>query len=366
MEIFIEKNSLNFKLVKEIQKKYQVQIIPSYEEFKWEIKSFPELITIGKKRLFLINYKGSFFKPCPGTKSYFCCGYKIFHFGEGCPLDCSYCILQVYLNRPGLKIWANLIEEGLPELAKILNFYKEKKQVLRIGTGEFADSLALENVAKVSQILINFWKELDPLAILELKTKIFLSKNYFSKLKPDPRIIFAWSVNTEKIINEEEKGTASLSSRLKSAQIAANYGFTVAFHFDPIIFYETAEEEYPKVLEKILNIIPLDKIAWISFGTLRYPKELKDIAERRFPFTKVYSQEFIEGLDKKRRYFIDLRKRLYNSFKKLLNDVKDKVTFYFCMEGKTIWEEILNKKITSSFEVAYLLDKVALKLCGEK
>ncbi len=366
MEIFIEGNSLDFQLAKEIQKRFPVQIIPSYEEFKWETKSLPELITIGKKRLFLINYKGNFFKPCPGTTHYLCCNYKIFHFGEGCPLDCSYCILQIYLNRPGLKIWANLIERGLPELAKILNFYKKKRQILRIGTGEFADSLALENIINVSQILINFWKEVDPLAILELKTKTSISKSYFSQLKPDPRIIFAWSVNTEKIINEEEKGTAKLSSRLKSAQMAANYGFSVAFHFDPIIFYEYAEEEYPKVLEKILETIPLDKIAWISFGTFRYPKELKDIAEKRFPSTKIYSQEFIEGLDKKRRYFIDVRKRLYYSFQKLLNQAKNIVTFYFCMEGKRMWEEIFNKKITSSLEVANLLDKVALKLCTEK
>lgn len=366
MEIFVEESVLSFQLTKEILKNYPVKVIPSYEDFQWEEKPFPELVSIGKKRLFLMLYKGGFFKNCPGTKIYFCCGYKIFHFGEGCPLDCSYCILQFYLNRPGLKIWANLIEDGLTELSKILEEHKKKNEVLRIGTGEFADSLALESVCKVSEILINFWKDSNPLAVLELKTKIALSENYFTKFQSDPRIIFAWSVNTEKIIKEEEKGTSSLEKRIESAKNAVKCGFTVAFHFDPIIFYEDAEKDYPQVLEKILNSIPLENIAWISLGTLRYPKNLKVIAESRFPKTKIYSQEFIEGLDGKKRYFIDLRKKLYSSFKKLIDKTKDKVTYYFCMEGERMWEEILGKRIDSSLEVKAMLDKVALKLCYGK
>ncbi len=367
MQIFVEESALSYSLTQEIiNKGYSVNIIPSYEKFFWGYKPFPELISVGKNFLFLINYKGKFFRKCPGTKNYFCCGYKIFHFGEGCPFDCSYCILQAYFNRPGLKLWANIIEDGFSELAEVLRFHKEKKEVLRIGTGEFADSMALEYICGVSEKLIYFWKEKDPLAILELKTKAFIPESYFSKLPSDPRIIFAWSVNTEKIIAEEEKKAVSLEARIKSAQLAIKYGFTVAFHFDPIIFYEEAENEYPQVLEKILNVIPLEKIAWISLGTLRYPKELKEIAEKRFPETKIYSFEFIDGLDLKKRYFIDLRKKLYNSFKKIIKEVEDKVTFYFCMEGERCWNEVLNKPIHSSFEVAQLLDKVALRLCGMK
>ncbi len=366
MEIFAEESSLSFQLAKQIAEKYPVKVISSYEDYKWEEKPFPELISIGKKRLFLIKYRGNFFKKCPGTKIYYCCKYNILHFGEGCPLDCSYCILQFYLNRPGLKIWANLVEDGLPEVSRILEEHKKKGEVLRIGTGEFADSMALESICNVSEILINFWHEIDPLAVLELKTKVAISKDYFSRLKADPRIIFAWSVNTEKIIADEEKGASFLEKRIESAKKAVKHGFTVAFHFDPIIFYESAEKEYPQVLEKILNSIPLENIAWISLGTLRYPKDLKTIAENRFPESKIYSQEFIEGLDGKKRYFIDLRRKLYISFKKLIDETKDKVTYYFCMEGERMWEEILGKKISSSFEVKALLDKVALKLCYGK
>lgn len=371
MKILVEEEAFNYSLTQEIINKGSYQVIRSYEEFFkipspiFFYNSLPQLISEGKKLLFIMKFKGRFFRPCPGTKNYVCCGYKIFHFAEGCPLDCSYCILQLYLNRPGLKIWGNLLEDGFSELEKILEASKKENKVLRIGTGEFTDSMALEPYGGVSAKLIDFWSKKDPLAVLELKTKISISEDFYSKLKPDPRVIFAWSVNTPKIIETEEKGTASLERRLESAKKAVAYGFTVAFHFDPIILYEEAEKDYPEVLQKILDSIPLDKIAWISLGTLRYPKELKFIAQKRFPKIKIFSYEFIDGLDKKRRYFIDLRKKLYKNLLNLIKITEGQVTFYFCMETERVWQEILKKEIKTSEELASLLDKVAYRLCSQ-
>ncbi|WP_022855138.1 SPL family radical SAM protein [Thermodesulfobacterium thermophilum] len=364
MKIFVEQEALSSSLTQEIIEKYPYEIIPAYEDVRWkEQASQAELVSLGKKFLFLMKFKGRFFKDCPGTKNYFCCGYKIFHFAEGCLFDCSYCILQLYLNRPGIKLWANVVEDGFPELEKVLNEAKKEKKILRIGTGEFADSMVLEPFGGVSEKLINFWETLNPFAVLELKTKAFIKEDYFKKFKSDPKIIFAWSLNTPFIINTEEHGTSSLEQRIESARYAIKHGFTVAFHFDPIIFYENAESEYPQVLEKVLNAIPWEKIAWISLGALRYPKELKYIAEERFPQTSIYAYEFIEGLDLKKRYFIDLRKKLYQSLAKIIKEVEDKITFYFCMEGERVWEEVLGKSFKSSNQVCQLLDQVAYRLC---
>lgn len=365
MKIYIEKEALPYSLTQEIISRFpDYEIISSYEDFKWELLPFEELVTLGKKRLFILHYKGEFLKPCPGTKNYLCCGYQIFHIGEGCPLDCSYCILQLYLNRPGLKVWGNLFEEGFRELKSFLELAKKEGKVIRLGTGEFTDSLALERITRISERLIQLWNELSPLAVLELKTKVSLSREFFERLSGNPRVIFAWSVNTERIIASEERGTAPLMARLESAKRAVERGFSVAFHFDPIIFYDEAEKEYPQVLERILNHIPPERIAWISLGTLRFPKNLKEIAERRFPESKIYAFEFIEGLDQKKRYFVDVRKRLYLSFKKLIQETADKVTYYFCMESERIWEETLGIPIKSGKEVAERLDKVARRLCS--
>ncbi|MFN3406321.1 MAG: radical SAM protein [Caldimicrobium sp.] len=365
MKVFIEKSALPFKLTQEILTKYpHAQIINNYEDLSCNSEENKDTITQGKRTLFILHYKGSFVKACPGTKNYICCGYQIFHIGEGCPLDCSYCILQMYLNRPGLKVWGNLWEEGLSELESFLKVSKRLNKVIRIGTGEFTDSLALEEITHISEKLIYFWKEINPLAILELKTKVALREAFFQKIPSDPRIIFAWSVNTDRIIEKEEKGTAPFSLRLESAKRAVKYGFSVAFHFDPIILYDEAYIEYPRVLEMILQNIPHERIAWISFGTLRFPKSLKDIAQKRFPTTQIFSEEFIEGLDLKKRYFIEVRKKLYRAFIDIIAETKDKVAYYYCMESERIWEEVLGEKNFQSEDLAKKLDKVALKLCS--
>lgn len=363
MQIFVEEEALSYSLTREVITKYPYQVISSYQDFKWEGLPDETLLTLGKKRLFLLNFKGKFIKSCPGTKNYLCCGYIIFHIGEGCPLDCSYCILQSYLNRPGLKIWGNLLEEGFPSLVHFLREREKKKTFTRVGTGEFTDSLALESITGISEKLINLWYEEDPFAVLELKTKVAPSEDFFSKLKATPKVIFAWSVNTERVIKEEERGTASLDARLKSALMAIKQGFSVAFHFDPIIYYEEADREYPQVLEKILSLIPTRNIAWISFGTLRFPKALKEIAQKRFPKSKIYSYEFIEGLDLKMRYFIDIRKKIYRSLAHYVKAFQREVTFYFCMESSRIWEEVLEVPIKYNEELRELLDQAGKRLC---
>ena len=70
-------------------------------------------------QLLLTQHRGAFIKPCPGTRGYNCCGLQIIHFGLGCYLDCSYCILQGYLDTRALVLFGN-VEEGLSQLGERL------------------------------------------------------------------------------------------------------------------------------------------------------------------------------------------------------------------------------------------------------
>ena len=63
-----------------------------------------------QKTLFLCRNKGRFFEPCPGTKHYLCCLYKILNFATNCYLNCTYCILQAYLNNPFMVLYTNTDE----------------------------------------------------------------------------------------------------------------------------------------------------------------------------------------------------------------------------------------------------------------
>ena len=366
-EIFVEERALGCELTREVlsrTKGLSIKIIPSYKDYPFPFKPWPELLTWGKKRLFILHYAGRFFRPCPGTTAYICCGYRIFHFGEGCPLDCSYCILQAYLNRPGLKLWANLLEDGFPELREALASARSFGRILRIGTGEFADSLALEPYCGVAERLVRFWAEEDPPAVLELKTKVPLAEEWLAKLPRTPKVIFSWSLNTRRMIREEELGTADLEDRLRSAQKSVELGFSVAFHFDPMVLFPEPLEDYLGVVEAIFEAVPAERIVWISLGTLRYLKELKEIAEERFPKTKIYAGEFVTGLDGKHRYFRPLRVTAYRALYQRIRDFSSEACVYLCMESPEVWQEAFGFTPQMRGGLPRMLDEAAYRVCG--
>ena len=80
---------------------------PEQERARW----LPE----AKTTLLLAVQKGPFRRPCPGTRDYLCCGYQVLQVALNCPMDCSYCVLQGYVNTPAITIFVNL-EDLLEEL----------------------------------------------------------------------------------------------------------------------------------------------------------------------------------------------------------------------------------------------------------
>jgi len=96
---------------------------------------------------------------------------------------------------------------------------------------------------------------------------------------------------------------------------------------------------------------------------LRFPPELKEIALKNFPKTKVYADEFIRGLDQKYRYFIDRRIKAYKRILEPFKNYLDEIPLYFCMEGRRVWQEVLGKPFQTSEEVAKLLDSYAKRTC---
>ena len=107
------------------------------------IKQFLSLsdpIGTGKKNLLITPFYGKRLKPCPGTSNHICCGYHVVNTITNCPMDCSYCVLQGYLNNPFLTLYSNW-EDLLEEIEAFLSSHPQS--FLRLGTGELSDSLAL-------------------------------------------------------------------------------------------------------------------------------------------------------------------------------------------------------------------------------
>lgn len=305
----------------------------------------------GKKILLVTHQKGEYVKPCPCTPGYIGCNYYIINTELNCPLDCSYCILQLYLNNPLITVHANT-KELWRELEDFLG--KNRTRTIRIGTGELGDSLALDHLTNRSTDLISRFASY-PNACLELKTKTVNIENIL-KLAPLQNIVIAWSLNSHKIARQEEPGAPSVRERIQAALRVSEAGYRVGFHFDPIIHYEGWEDGYDEIIEVLMENVPAEKIAWISLGSLRFPPALKPVIQKRFPETKIIYEEFISGKDGKSRYPKQLRMRLYGHILDSLKKAGAKaVPVYFCMESTDVWSVLQKKTPRDKEEVEKLL-----------
>jgi len=280
-----------------------------------------------KENIFLVKQKSDYFKKCPCTKGAVSCGYHVFNLGFGCIFDCTYCFLQKYTNISGIILPVNLDDyfDG---------FNRYKKDGMRIGTGEFSDSLMLDEITGCSLPIIEFFNKNKNIRF-EFKTK---SKNISNllKAKHNGNIVVSWSVNPQEIINENEFLTASLKERLTAASKCAQAGYKIGFHFDPIIYFKGWEKEYSKVVEMIFQKIKDADIAWISLGTLRFNPCTKTIIEKRFPDNKILDEELILGFDNKLRYYPQLRAGIYENMLKKIRGHSKRAPVYLCMEEKSL------------------------------
>ena len=329
------------------------EIVPSGQSPKVSDKEYPENFSEGKKNLYLTTNKGKFFKPCPGTKEYRCCDYQVLNTGMNCPIDCVYCILQAYLNNPWISFYVNS-DEMLAEIDEVID--NDPGGLYRIGTGEFTDSLAIDNITHLSRILVPYMADKKN-AMLELKTKSGVVENILD-LDHRGNTVVAWSLNSTRILKQQELRAASLDERLEAARLCAAKGYRLAFHFDPIIYHDSWEKEYRETIEKLYTKLDPESIVWISLGALRYLPSLKDIGIKRFPGSNIYFQEFIEGLDGKSRYFRDTRTRIYRTiYQHLKTHAAPDTAIYFCMESDEIWRDVMGYTPEERGGIGKMLDR---------
>ncbi len=338
--IFIEKSISGDKWTKNFLRNFPEAEIREINDLKDGLRDLPAKDPVLKyntrrENIFLVRNKSSFIKICPCTKGYKRCGYWILNLGFGCPIDCSYCYLQIYSNTPGIVLPANIEEY----YTHILEFDAGLSSRTRIGTGEFTDSLALDSYTGYSSCLIPFFGRAKNL-VLELKTKIGDLDNVL-KEEPNDNVVISWSVNTPKIAGEYEKGGAAMPERLKAAEEAARRGYKVGFHFDPVVSYPGWEADYKETVDDMFSREILKKnTAWVSIGTLRFVPAFKQVVERRFGGNLMFYQaEFFMDTDGKLRYPRRFRIDMYNKMVKWINAHDISGWIYLCMEPEEVWKE---------------------------
>lgn len=348
--IFITKDSLCYPLFQRIMKNTRAiphEVIDSPSMLMEELKRVKDPFVKGKSFLLLSTQRGGFVKPCPCTPFYIGCNYFIINSELNCPLDCSYCVLQDYLSTPLVTVHVNL-EDLWKEMDAFLE--KRKGRVFRIGTGELADSLALDPITESSRDFISYFRGKKGV-FFELKTKTTNIKHILDE-KPADNIIVSWSLNTPEMAEEHESKAPPIAERIEAARQVSRRGFPVGFHFDPLIRYPGWQMDYQGVIKNLLRAVRPSGIAWISLGSLRFPPGFQSIIKQRFPLSPIFHEEFIRGKDGKFRYFRPLRIELYRRVVDFINENGGKgIPLYLCMESGSVWREILGWRPRSEREV---------------
>lgn len=290
----------------------------------------------GERNLVLAAHRGRIVKNCPGTANHICCGYHVINQVLGCDVDCTYCILNCYINAPGAVINVNL-GDTISELDRTLS--NKRKYIYRVGTGELTDSFYLDRLTGLAAGFVKYFADKEGV-LFELKTKKTDIDSILG-LDHKGRTIISWSLNAGPVAKSEEAGAASITERLEAAGRAQKEGYWIGFHFDPMVHYNGWEAGYEETAGAIFDYVDPKKVLWISLGTFRSPPRLFEIIRERHPESGIVTGESFPGDDGKLRYLKPLRIEMY---RRLLESLKkhggDDLFVYLCMERRDVWEKV--------------------------
>jgi spore photoproduct lyase len=359
-KIFVDRISCNDGITQNILDYFNqlpVEVIDDEQSFLKEAAQIS--LTEGKRYLWLTHQKSSYIKNCHGATNtndtYNCCNYLVVNETTGCPIECNYCFLQGYMTNPMITVYTNYtqIQDELKFISQA-----NPQRILRVGTGELSDSLALDPVIKLSHKLAETVGTL-PNILLEFKTKTDQVDHLLEM--PTRKLVISWSVNSEWIIRHVEHKSAPLEKRLAAMKKISDAGFMIGLHFDPVIYYPEWKNGYTELIQKLREVINPEQITWISMGSFRTPPSLKENIRIRFPRTPILNGEQTKGTDGKMRYIKPLRLQLYRSVYQKIREYFGETFFYFCMDSKEIWREILGTVPANSFELDYWFAKSCYK-----
>lgn len=287
--------------------------------------------------LIVIEYRehqGPFIKSCPCSPSTVSCGYHNLNLHTGCPYDCSYCILQVYLDHK-----SPVFSINLGDLKNELKEFSARNEQVRIGTGELSDSLAYDHRTGYSLKIISLF-EMFSQVVFEFKTKSNQIGNLLRVKNVLSNLVVSWSLNPGQIARREETRAPSLKNRLRAMNQVQKRGYKIGIHLDPIIFVDDWQALYTGLISQIVSVVDPARIVWISLGALRFPYSLREHIFKNKK-SRLFEGELVKGYDNKYRYFKPLRLEMFKYIsEKIRTLISAHIPLYLCMEDKEAWEEV--------------------------
>jgi spore photoproduct lyase len=303
--------------------------------------SLSQALLTGKRTL-MIGRTSSFvgrFDGRLGPNVRCCPYYKLVPLSNGCPYFCTYCYLAfVYRNyAPFIKININY-DTMFKQIRKVLAAVGGK---VSFNMGEMLDSLALDHITNLTTMLVPFFAGLSR-GYLMLLTKSSNIENLLA-VEPNDHTIVSWSLNSRRMIEQYELGTASLSERVEAARKCQQHGYRIRFRIDPGILYPDWREDYADLIEKALTVVIPENI---TLGMLRLLPGHFHLACAAYGdrARKLWDHSFVRGAsDGKLRYPPKERIEFYTFLIDAIRSFDKDVSISLCRETPDIWNILKNR-----------------------
>jgi|TARA_B100002051_G_scaffold244263_1_gene250746 spore photoproduct lyase len=291
--IYVESQSIDSDIAKQSFKRFPKAKIIEIEDYKkifnkngqdFQIQKLSTKLILAKKQPPFIYPATDIIQDSGFSNFYYCTPIL------NCIYNCEYCFLQGMYSSANIVVFTNTVEVKDAVKKQILE-RKYPDEPLLLSLSYNTDILALENILPLTKQWIDFANNTDDL-FMEIRTKSGLTSS-FNKLKPSKKILFAWTLSPNNIIQKYEHKTPLLERRIMSIQKIVDSGWPVRLSFDPILIYPNWKEDYKQMFERIKETISGDKIFDITIGVFR----MSDDFYNRIKKTKPDSDLFYNNYD---------------------------------------------------------------------
>ena len=293
--IYLERSAQGYPLVQQVLNRFskaRVIVIEDYKDvfgrprqnFQLQKKSSQLILAVKKDALL---YMGS-----SNVQDF---GYPNFYYNSlvlNCVYNCDYCYLQGMYPSANIVLFVNQ-SEYFSAVEKAIVERPDKGSPLYLAISYDTDLLALEKIIPYCRQWIDFSRHKPDLTI-EVRTK----SAHFSAiadLDAHPRVVLAWTLSPNAIVQRYEKRTPSLQRRLESAKRALDKGWPLRLCFDPVLPIPGWRLIYREFVDSVFAQIPAERIKDVSLGVFRmnsdYFRRIKkarqDLDILYFPYERI-------------------------------------------------------------------------------
>ena len=280
--IVFEKEALNYPIGKEIYDYFKdnkdVEFINmTNNKIRSHIpgENIYDFYREGKNTLVVGLKRGKKFQSCKPSAHY------QLPLLSGCVGNCQYCYLNTNLGeKPYIKVHVNLDDI----YSQAQEYMDERSPQITIFEGSAtSDPLPVEPYTHLLRRTIEFFAD-NPLGRFRFVSK-FNDVDSLLDVDHKGKTEARFTINTQKVIDDYEKRTASRNKRIEASIKMMEAGYPVGYIIAPVFMYDGWEKDYVDLLLQLKSQLPKEISHPITFEVIshRYTTRAKNIINEVFP-----------------------------------------------------------------------------------